>query len=222
MRLPSVAAAACKVSPAAQAASAAAAGSVPDSRRICAVASAAAWAACSQIALRSAGVNWSLGAAPGWVQRWRSLGQVRSAASFPPPYHTGSPSLPVSPGRATAYPVTWAGFLTLNRLRARTPARSRRVKNSCSLPADAAAVVTARRSVSRGGSSRWRRAAFSDSARDGRPGGGGAVGGGGGPQPVALLGRDAGVPDPVPVVPQPGTAEVLAGQHRHKVNMVVA
>ena len=58
--------------------------------------------------------------------------------------------------------------LTLNRLRTSTPAWSRRAKNSCSLPAAAAAVVTCRRSVILGASSRPRRAAFSFSARAGR------------------------------------------------------
>ena len=41
---------------------------------------------------------------------------------MPPPYHTGPPSLLVSPGSATAYPVTWPGFFVLNRLRVSTPA----------------------------------------------------------------------------------------------------
>ena len=56
----------------------------------------------------------------------------------------------------------------LNRLRTSTPARSSRAKNSCSLAAPAAAVLTARRSATRGASwNPWRRA-FSDSARVGR------------------------------------------------------
>jgi len=40
------------------------------------------------------------------VHRRCSLGQLRSAASFPPPYQTDPSSLVVSPGRATEYPVT--------------------------------------------------------------------------------------------------------------------
>ena len=190
MRLPSAAAATCRVSEAAQAASAAAAGSVPASSRIRAAASSAARAACSQIAFRSAAVNGSPGAAPGAAHRWQSLGQVRSGASLPPLYHTGPPSLAVSPGSATAYPVTWPGFFALNRWRASTPARSRRAKNSCSLRAPAAAVVTWRRSMMRGGSSRPRRAALAVSAREGRQGRG-PVGGRGGLQPVAFLGSQA-------------------------------
>ncbi len=153
----------------AQAASAAAAGSVEAMARICAAASAATRVAWSQTAFRSAAVRYSLpGVTRGGAHRWRSLGQLKSAASFPPPYQTGPPFLVVSPGRATAYPVTWPGFRVLNLLRTSTPAWSRRVKNSCSLCADAAAAVTCRRSVILGASSRPRRAAFSVSARVGR------------------------------------------------------
>ena len=46
------------------------------------------------------------GAARYGVHRCRSLGQLRSAASLPPPYQRGPLSLVVSPGRATEYPVT--------------------------------------------------------------------------------------------------------------------
>ena len=60
------------------------------------------------------------------------------------------------------------GLRVLNRLRTRTPAWSRRVKNSCSLDAAAAAVLTARFSVTRGASSQERRRVFSCYARVGR------------------------------------------------------
>ena len=113
----------------------------PGEARICAAASSAARAACSQIA-SAPGSEPVTGRGTGPVQRWRSLGQVRSAASLPPPYHTGPPSLAVSPGSATAYPVTWPGLRALNRLRTSTPALPRRAKNSSSLPAPAAAVLT--------------------------------------------------------------------------------
>jgi hypothetical protein len=56
-RLPSMAAATCKASEVAHAASAAAAGFVQARLRICAVASAAVLVACSQIALRSSAVR---------------------------------------------------------------------------------------------------------------------------------------------------------------------
>ena len=79
---------------------------------------------------------------PGALQRWRSLGKVRSAASLPPPYQTGPPALVVSPGSATAYPVTWPGLRALLRVRTSTPDRPSRAKNSCSLAAAAAAVLT--------------------------------------------------------------------------------
>jgi len=46
------------------------------------------------------------GAGLAMVHRWASLGQVRSGVSLPPGYQTGFPSLPASPGSATAYPVT--------------------------------------------------------------------------------------------------------------------
>ena len=164
-----MAAATCRVSEVAQAASAAAAGFVPARARICAVASTATRVACSHTAFRSPAVRCARpGVARCGVHRCRSLGQLKSGASFPPPYQTGPLSLVASPGSATEYPVTWPGFLTLNRLRTRTPAWSRRLKNSCSLLADAAAVVTCRRSVILGASSRPRRAAFSFSARVGR------------------------------------------------------
>ena len=103
----------------------------------------------------------------GPVHRWVSLGQDRSAASLPPPYHTASPSLVVSPGSATAYPVTCPGFFTLYRTLTCTPAWPRRAKNSSALAAVAAAVATWRRSVTRGGSPSPRRSAFPVSARVG-------------------------------------------------------
>ena len=142
-------------------------------------------------------------------------------ASFPPPYHTGPPSLAVSPGNATAYPVTWPGLATLNRFRTSTPAASRRAKNSSWLFADAAAVVTCRRSVTLGASSRPRRAAFSDLGA-GRPAGRGAVGRGGGAQPVALLGGQARGADLVPFPGQARFAAVLPGQHGNDVDVVLA
>src|SRR5258708_19683113 len=46
------------------------------------------------------------GSAPSPAQRRRSLGRVRSAANFPPPYHTIPPSFAVCPDRPTAYPAT--------------------------------------------------------------------------------------------------------------------
>ena len=83
-------------------ASAAPAGSVAALRRIHSRASCVVRAACSQIASRSSTVNW----ARGWAgelaqsQRARSLGRLRSEASFPPPNHTGPPARPVCrPGR---------------------------------------------------------------------------------------------------------------------------
>jgi hypothetical protein len=86
---------------------------------------------------------------------------------LPPLYHTGPPLLAASVGRA-AYPVTWLGLWVLNRFRTTTPACWSWAKNSCSPDEAAAAVLTARRSLIRGGSERpWRRA-FSDSARVGR------------------------------------------------------
>ena len=117
----------------------------------------------------------------GPVHRWHSLGQVRSAASLPPPYHTGPPSLPVSPGRVTAYPVTWPGFLALYRRRTSTPAWSSQMKNSVALAEAAAAVVTCRRSVTRGASCRPRgspspsRPGWGSGARYGRPARSGAA-----------------------------------------------
>jgi hypothetical protein len=97
--------------------------------------------------------------------RRRSFGRVRSAASFPPPapYQTGFPPWLVSQGRATAYPVTSPGLRVLLRVRTSTPDHLSPAKNSCSSAA-AAAVLTWRRSVSRGAAGRPRRPAFSDSA----------------------------------------------------------
>ena len=143
----------------------------------------------------------SAGARPGvarcGVHRCRSLGQVRSAASFPPPYQTGPPSLVVSPGSATAYPVTWPGFLTLNRWRTSTPAWSRRAKNSSSLLADGGGGgdLPAQRDP---GCLVQAAAGGLLVLGAGRAAGRGAVGRGGGAQPVALLGGQAGVADLVP------------------------
>ncbi len=67
-------------------------------------------AAISHNASRSGAVNFSSGVTRESSQRRRSLGRVRSAASFPPPNHTGPPSRAASPGSATAYPVTSAGL----------------------------------------------------------------------------------------------------------------
>jgi len=50
-------------------------------------------AACSQMALRSAGVNGSPGIVRAGSQRQRSLGRVRSGASFPPPMALPTPRL---------------------------------------------------------------------------------------------------------------------------------
>ena len=50
----------------------------------------------------------------------------------------------------------------------------------------------------------------------------GAVGRGRAPQPVPLLGGQAGVPDPVAFVLHAGAGAVLAGQHRHQVDVVGA
>ena len=76
-------------------------------------------AAYSHIASASAADSGESGRT-GRVHRWASLGHDRSAASLPPPYHTGSPFLVVSPGSATAHPVTWPGFLVLYRRRTST------------------------------------------------------------------------------------------------------
>jgi hypothetical protein len=42
------------------------------------------------------------------------------------------------------------------------------------------------------------------------------------PQPVAPLGGQAGIADPVPLVPGPDRTAVLAGEHRHQVDVVRA
>jgi hypothetical protein len=91
----------------AHAASAAAAGSVRAMALICAAASAATRVAWSQTAFRSSAVSLpGPGVARCGVHRCWSLGHVKSAASFPPPYQMGPPSFVVSPGSATEYPVT--------------------------------------------------------------------------------------------------------------------
>ena len=167
---------------------------------ICAAASAATRAAWSHQALRSGGgQRVRRGGGPGGSTAGAALGQVRSAASFPPPYQTGPPFLARVTGQGDGVPGDLAGVLVAVPLRTSTPAWSRRAKNSCPLAEAAAAVATWRRNVTRGASSRPRRAAFSFSPRVGRAGRG-AVGRGGGPQPVPLLGGQAGVPDPVPLV----------------------
>ena len=117
--------------------------------------------------------------------------------------------------------MTWPGLVTLYRSRTSTPAWSSRAKNSSALAAAAAAVddVAAQRDPGRlaapvaGG--------FAGLGA-GRGAGRGAVGRGGGPQPVPLLGGQAGVADPVPLVHDPGAGPVLAGQHRHQVDVVRA
>src|SRR6516165_3740962 len=81
---------------------------------------------------------------------------------------SGDPAVAVSPGRATAYPVTSPGLRVLLRVRTSTPEWLSQAKNSCSLAAAAAAVLTWRRRVIRGASLKPCRAAFSDSARVGR------------------------------------------------------
>jgi hypothetical protein len=58
--------------------------------------------------------------------------------------------------------------MVLYRWRTATPASARRVKNSCSVRAPAAAAQTSRRSVTRGGSAHPRRLACSASERDAR------------------------------------------------------
>jgi hypothetical protein len=110
----------------------------------------------------------SPGSGAGLAQRRRSFGKVKSAASFPPPYHTIPPSVAVCPGSPTAYPVTCPGCVVLYRWRTATPASARRVKNSCSVRAPAAAVHTSRRNLTCGGSPHPRRAVCSVSARDGQ------------------------------------------------------
>ena len=115
--------------------------------------------------------------------------------------------------------MTSPGLRVLNRLRTLMPAASRRAKNSCSLAAPAAAVLTARRSVTRGASWKpWRRA-FSDSARVGRRA---AVRSRGAvlPQAEPVLRGPARLAHLVVVVPQAGARAVLAGQHRHDVDVV--
>ena len=82
-------------------------------------------------------------------------------------------------------------------------------------------MVTCRRSVILGASSRPRRAAFSFS-RTGRPASRGAVGGCGRAQPVPLLSGQAGGADLVPLPGQAGLAAVLAGQHRDEMNVIIA
>ena len=72
-----------------------------------------------------------------------------------------------SPGRPTAYPVTSPGLWALCRSRTCSPRLSRAAKNSGSERAPAAAAATWRCSVTRGGSARPVRAAFSCSARVG-------------------------------------------------------
>jgi putative ABC transport system permease protein len=94
------------------AASAAAAGLPVAVQDLIRAVASAARAAYSHMASASAALRGESGWA-GRVHRCWSLGQDRSAASLPPPYQTGSPALVVSPGRATAYPVTWPGFLVL-------------------------------------------------------------------------------------------------------------
>ena len=223
-RLPRAASAARRVSAAAQAASAAAAGSVAARRRICSVAWAAVRAACSQMALRSAQVSPpGVGPVPpaAGCQRWRSLGSVRSAASLPPLYQTGLPALVVSVGRATAYPVIWPGLRVLSRVRTRTPAL-REVGEE---------LLFAGCGGRCGG----------DVAFQGDPGGlgpafaagflvfcaGGAAGGGaisrcGALQAVPVLGGSACLADAVPLVGGAEPAAVLAGEHRHDVDVVIA
>jgi hypothetical protein len=78
------------------------------------------------------------------------LGKVRSAASLPPPYQITPPSLAVWRAKPTAYPGHLAGLVVLCRSRTSTPACARRVKNSRSVPAPAAAVHTSRRRAARG------------------------------------------------------------------------
>jgi hypothetical protein len=106
-------------------------------------------------------------------------------------------------------------------MRARIPAASRQAKNSCSLFEDAAAVMTCRRSVILGVSSRPRRAAFSFSARVGRRA---AVRSAGAversPYRCSAARQDGA--DLVPFPGQAGLAAVLAGQHRNQVDVIIA
>jgi hypothetical protein len=92
-RLPTAAAIACRVSEAAQAASAALPGLLAANKRICAEASPAVRAAISQAPTSSLRVNRSSVNS----QRRRSRGKVRFATSFPPADHTGRPSPLTSP-----------------------------------------------------------------------------------------------------------------------------
>ena len=158
---------------------------------------------------------------PGSGQRRRSLGRVRSGASFPPPNHTGSPAAVTAPSMVTAYPVTSPGLCSLYRSRTRTPRRSSAAKNSGSDRAPAAAAATCRRSVTRGGSACPARAAFSDSARVGLRA---AVRSGPGHDAQPVLGLDVAHrrDDLPPLVVQAGPAAVLAGQGRHDVDVVIA
>ena len=99
------------------------------------------------------------------------------------------------------------------------PAASRRAKNSCSLAAPAAAVLTARRSATRGGFGQAVAAGLLR-LRAGRAAGRGTVAGRGLPQPEPLLRGPARLPHLVVVVPQAGARAVLAGQRRHDVDVV--
>jgi transcriptional regulator with XRE-family HTH domain len=91
---------------AAQAASAAARGSARAEHRMCSAAFPACRAAFAKIAFCS-GVHRNVPERPaeafgGSCQQRRSRGRVSPAASRPPPYHTGAPSPPSCPVRATA------------------------------------------------------------------------------------------------------------------------
>ena len=219
-----MAAATCRVSEVAQAASAAAAGLVRARLRICAVASATARVRCSQSALRCSAVRFSC-ARPGLaccgVHRCCSLGQLRSAASFPPPYQTRVAVFGGVAGERDSVPGDLAGVLCAE------PFSDQEVGLVQAME-ELALAACCRGS---GGDLPSQRdpGCFVQATAGcflvlgtGRAAGGGAVGRCGRAQPVALLGGDAGGADVVPFPGQAGLTAVLAGQHGNQVDVILA
>ena len=221
MRLPSAAAAACRVSDAAQAASAAAAGSVPASARICAAASAGAAGGVvpDRVPLGRRERVAGRGAGAGPAAAELGPAQVRGELPAAEPHR---PAVPAGvAGQRDRVPGDLARVPGAEPLADQHPGRLQAgeelliAAGAGRRGGDLAAQRDARRLVQAAAGGLLGLGA-------GRAAGRGAVPGRGGLQPVAFLGGQARLPDAQLLEVQPPAAAVLAGQHRHDVDVVIA
>ena len=202
----------------AQAASAAAAGSVPDSCRICAAASSAARAACSQIAFRSrCGERAGAGARPALAEL--GPGQIGGELAAAVPHRAAVFGRVAGQGDRVAGDL--AGVLRAVPRADQHPgaAEKREELLLAARPGSGGGDMAAQRDPR--GFIQATAGGFAGLGPGGAPGRG-PVGGRGGLQPVAFLGGQARIPHLAPFVGQADPAAVLPGQHRHDMDVIIA